>query len=274
MKNSSTDDEESEFTTKLTEEDFYPTQEGINTMSDPIQQEEEIIEEEPEEEPSLDGVTITPEPDVVQDDDEEIIEEEPSSPETSENGETSARQSVNATNDDPPILSKEVEKTVINPPTSPPPQLKRMKSIKAPAATSSQVRTRGPRKTPPQKSRAKVSIGGVKKPHRYRPGTVALREIRKFQQSTDLLMRKLPFERLVREIAQDTPASMSISETGNGGGLRFTPKAIEALQHASEAFLVTLFEDTNYHAVCAKRKTVMPKDLSFIRQLRNAKNTL
>ncbi len=45
--------------------------------------------------------------------------------------------------------------------------------------------------------------GGVKKPHRYRPGTVALREIRKYQKSTDLLIRKLPFQRLVREIAQD-----------------------------------------------------------------------
>jgi histone H3 len=47
-----------------------------------------------------------------------------------------------------------------------------------------------------------VAAGGVKKPHRYRPGTVALREIRKYQKSTELLIRKLPFQRLVREIAQ------------------------------------------------------------------------
>lgn len=47
------------------------------------------------------------------------------------------------------------------------------------------------------------TTGGVKKPHRYRPGTVALREIRKYQKSTELLIRKLPFQRLVREIAQD-----------------------------------------------------------------------
>jgi histone H3 len=49
--------------------------------------------------------------------------------------------------------------------------------------------------------------GGVKKPHRFRPGTVALREIRKYQKSTDLLIRKLPFQRLVREIAQDFKVS-------------------------------------------------------------------
>ena len=50
---------------------------------------------------------------------------------------------------------------------------------------------------------AQQSTGGVKKPHRFRPGTVALREIRRYQKSTELLIRKLPFQRLVREIAQD-----------------------------------------------------------------------
>jgi histone H3 len=48
-----------------------------------------------------------------------------------------------------------------------------------------------------------ATTGGVKKPHRFRPGTVALREIRRYQKSTELLIRKLPFQRLVREIAQD-----------------------------------------------------------------------
>src|ERR1700679_3937093 len=69
--------------------------------------------------------------------------------------------------------------------------------------------------------------GGVKKPHRYRPGTVALREIRRYQKSTDLLIRKLPFQRLVREIAQDFK-----------NDLRFQSTAILALQEASEAYLV------------------------------------
>jgi histone H3 len=49
------------------------------------------------------------------------------------------------------------------------------------------------RKTAPER-------GGIKRPHRFRPGTVALREIRRYQKTTELLLRKLPFQRLVREI--------------------------------------------------------------------------
>merc|ERR1711998_139291 len=64
---------------------------------------------------------------------------------------------------------------------------------------------------------------GVRKPHRYRPGTVALREIRKYQKSTDLLLRKLPFQRLLREVAQDYKTD-----------LRFQSLAVLALQEASE----------------------------------------
>jgi len=99
--------------------------------------------------------------------------------------------------------------------------------------------------------------GGVKKPHRYRPGTVALREIRKYQKSTELLMRKLPFQRLVREIAQDFRAD-----------LRFQSTAILALQEASEAYLVGLFEDTNLCAIHAKRVTIQPKDMQLARRIR------
>merc|ERR1712017_25775 len=82
------------------------------------------------------------------------------------------------------------------------------------------------------------ATGGVKKPHRYRPGPVALREIRRYQKSTDLLIRKLPFQRLVREIAQDYKSD-----------LRFQSLAVLALQEASEAYLVGLFEDTNLCAI-------------------------
>jgi histone H3 len=78
-------------------------------------------------------------------------------------------------------------------------------------------------------------LGGVKKPHRYRPGTVALREIRRYQKSTELLIRKLPFQRLVREIAQDFKTD-----------LRFQSSAVLALQEASEAYLVGLFEGMSY----------------------------
>src|SRR3954466_1384265 len=99
--------------------------------------------------------------------------------------------------------------------------------------------------------------GGVKKPHRFRPGTVALREIRRFQKSTELLIRKLPFQRLVREIA---------SEFKND--LRFQSSAVLALQEASEAYLVGLFEDTNLCAIHAKRVTIMPKDMQLARRIR------
>ncbi|GHJ85269.1 hypothetical protein NliqN6_1671 [Naganishia liquefaciens] len=101
------------------------------------------------------------------------------------------------------------------------------------------------------------SAGGVKKPHRYRPGTVALREIRKYQKSTELLIRKLPFQRLVREIAQDFKTD-----------LRFQSSAVMALQEASEAYLVSLFEDTNLAAIHAKRVTIQPKDMQLARRLR------
>ncbi|XP_055120206.2 LOW QUALITY PROTEIN: histone H3.3 type 1 [Symphalangus syndactylus] len=85
------------------------------------------------------------------------------------------------------------------------------------------------------------TTGGVKKPHRYRPGTVALREIRRYQKSTELLIRKLAFQRLVQEIAQDFKTDLS-----------FQRAAIGALQEASEAYVVGLFEDTNLCAIHAK----------------------
>ena len=109
--------------------------------------------------------------------------------------------------------------------------------------------------------------GGVKKPHRFRPGTVALREIRRYQKSTELLIRKLPFQRLVREIAQDTASS-----GGQVGELRFQSAAIMALQEASEAYMVGLFEDTNLCAIHAKRVTVMTKDMQLARRLRGERS--
>ena len=99
--------------------------------------------------------------------------------------------------------------------------------------------------------------GGVKKPRRFRPGTQALREIRRFQKSTELLLRRLPFQRLVREIAQDFK-----SDT------RWQSHAVYALQEASEAYLVGLFEDTNLCAIHAKRVTIMPKDIQLARRIR------
>ena len=108
-----------------------------------------------------------------------------------------------------------------------------------------------------KKQAVTAASGGVKKPHRFRPGTVALREIRRYQKSTDLLIRKLPFQRLVREIAQEYKTD-----------LRFQSAAVAALQEASEAYLVGLFEDTNLCAIHAKRVTIMPKDIQLARRIR------
>ena len=92
--------------------------------------------------------------------------------------------------------------------------------------------------------------GGMRKPRRHRPGTVALRQIRKYQKSTELLIRKLPFQRLVREVALNIKP-----------GLRFQSTAILALQEASEAFLVTMFDKVNLCAIHGNRVTIKPKDI-------------
>ena len=136
---------------------------------------------------------------------------------------------------------------------------------------------KAPRKQPqPQtketKKKGKKAQGGGKtlpasqqgkpKPQRYRLGTVALREIRRYQKSTELLIRKLPFQRLVREIAQDLGKRDA----------RFQSGAIIALQEASEAYLVSLLEDSNLCAIHAKRVTIMPKDIQLARRIRGERN--
>ena len=102
-----------------------------------------------------------------------------------------------------------------------------------------------------------TDIAGIKKPRRFRPGTVALREIKKYQKSTDLLIRKLPFQRLVREVY-----------TMYRSDIRFQQSTIAALHEAAEAYLVELFEDCNLCAIHGKRVTILPKDMSLARRLR------
>ena len=92
---------------------------------------------------------------------------------------------------------------------------------------------------------------------RFRPGAMALREIRHYQKSSALLIRKLPFQRLVREITQDFKTD-----------LRFQSAAILCLQEAAEAYLVGLFEDTNLCAIHTRRVTITPKDLQLARRIR------
>jgi histone H3 len=121
---------------------------------------------------------------------------------------------------------------------------------------------KGKRKSYKEKGTAKATdLGILKKPHRYRPGIVALREIRRFQQSTDLLIRKAPFQRLVREICMKMETKF-----------RFQSTAMLALQEASEAYLISLFQDTNECAIHAKRVTIMNKDLHLARRIRGERN--
>ena len=115
-----------------------------------------------------------------------------------------------------------------------------------------------------KKAGQQASKGGVKKRYRYRPGTVALKQIRQYQKSTELLIRKLPFQRLVREIASDD----EVIKSPLCGKVRFQSAAIMALQEATEAYLVGLFEDSNLCAIHARRVTIMPKDIQLARRIR------
>ncbi|URE17446.1 H3 [Musa troglodytarum] len=118
-------------------------------------------------------------------------------------------------------------------------------------APRKQLATKAARKSAP-------TTGGVKKPHRFRPGTVALREIRKYQKSTELLIRKLPFPEACQ---RNCPGLQGRTD------LRFQSHAVLALQEAAEAYLVGLFEDTNLCAIHAKRVTIMPKDIQLARRI-------
>jgi histone H3 len=111
------------------------------------------------------------------------------------------------------------------------------------------------------KSASAGAASGQKKSRRFRPGTVALRQIRKLQKSTDLLLRKAPFQRLVREVA-----------TSQKEGLRWAASAVAAVQEATESHLVSLLSDANLCALHGRRVTVFPRDLSLARRLRGERN--
>ncbi|KAL4780538.1 histone-fold-containing protein [Aspergillus varians] len=139
---------------------------------------------------------------------------------------------------------------------------------KSPRVTKAAQGAKGGKRPPrPSDAQSDVQPGDptpTGRRHRYRPGTVALKEIRKYQRSFDLLLLKLPFARLVREVALDLlPADV-------GAELRWQSHAILALQEAAEAFLVHLFEDTNLCAIHAKRVTIMQKDIQLARRIRGA----
>lgn len=122
---------------------------------------------------------------------------------------------------------------------------KSMKAVKAPRGSSS----------------GKKPYGKAPKKRRFHPGTVALREIRRYQQTVDNLIAKGPFQRLVREVSDEY-----ISDPTRP--LKFQSAAVAALQIAAEAYLVGLFEDTNLLAFHGRRVTIQPKDMKLARRIR------
>ena len=97
--------------------------------------------------------------------------------------------------------------------------------------------------------------------HRFRPGTVALREIRRYQKTTELLIPQLPFSRLVREQTQ-------VMFSGTAKEFKFQASALMAIQQAAEDYLTYLFTDCKLLANHAKRKTIMAKDIQLARRIR------
>jgi histone H3/H4 len=104
---------------------------------------------------------------------------------------------------------------------------------------------------------AGASEGAAKK-HRYKPGTVALREIRRYQKSTDTLIRRLPFQRLCRQICR---------ELTSGHEIRFQSAALRAIQEATEAYILTIFENARLSSIYAKRSTILPRDLLLVQRI-------
>ena len=113
--------------------------------------------------------------------------------------------------------------------------------------------------------RSAPALGGIKKPHRYCPGTVALREICRYQKGTDLLIRKLPFQRLAREVLQDLN---KLGSYPRFSAERFQATSLLAIQESVEAFSIGMFEDINLCAIHARRVTNMPKDMQLALRIR------
>ena len=99
---------------------------------------------------------------------------------------------------------------------------------------------------------AAQKVIAVRKPRRWRPGMVALREILKFQKTTDLLIRKAPFQHLVQEI---------VHNMSRKSDLQMQSTALVALQEAAEYFMVAVFSKTNLCTQHGKRVTILLKDL-------------
>ena len=122
---------------------------------------------------------------------------------------------------------------------------------------STSVKKSAAKKANAKKAASPKAEGATGRKFRFRPGTVALREIAKYQKGTQLLLRKAPFQRLVRALA-----------TSQKENLRWSASAVAALQEAAEAQVISLLADTNLCAIHAKRVTIMSRDVQLARRLR------
>merc|ERR1711925_32871 len=129
---------------------------------------------------------------------------------------------------------------------------------------------KAPRKQLATKAARKThSVGtqtGVAKRYRHKPGTVALRQIKSYQSTTFLIIRKLPFQRMIRDMTRQSKSNIPLS--GTDKDYRFQSTAIATLQEATEQYLVNFFHDSMACATHAKRKTVMEKDIQLVKALR------
>jgi histone H3 len=250
MKNFDSDNE-SEFASTITSEDFFP---DIEKMTDKITKSQSQSQEEKNAQKEG-GSSFDGEEEEILDDDSDLIDEN-----------DGASSSV----DTPPQLQKmneEEETVVIRIPVSLNNINEDPSSQKTTVNTTNETvskPTQRSRKTLPQKRPVTTTtiIKGVRRPHRFRSGTVALREIRKYQKSTEALLPKRPFQRLVREIAESIPRSMTNEP------MRFTRQSLDALQEAAESYMVNFFEDAYFHTVTNKRIELGPKDIHFVKKLR------
>lgn len=138
---------------------------------------------------------------------------------------------------------------------------KSAKAIDSKVSVASGSKSKSSKLVDKAKKKTAPAEGGVKRKMRWRPGTVALREIKRYQKATQLLLAKAPFQRFVRAICE-----------GIDGQIRFQSQALLALQEAAEAYLTGLFEDSNLCAIHANRVTVMKKDLDLARRIRGERN--
>lgn len=126
-------------------------------------------------------------------------------------------------------------------------------------APRKQLKTKAGRKTSESRPAPTMSAGKKKINRYHKPGVMALKEIYRYQKSTDLLIKKMPFRRVIRELAREINPE-----------LRFRSVALQTIQECAENFLVKLCEDSKLVAIHAKRVTMMAKDLLLILKIKHS----